>query len=392
MIKKVISENRIPIKIWFEDVEDSAIQQLNNLANLPFAFKHIAVLPDVHMGYGMPIGTVLATENVVIPSGAGSDIGCGMCAIQTDIIDYDQREIGKIRNLIQKRIPVGFFWNKELADRMLMPALNPLFEHSFSSIIEREFDRARQQLGTLGGGNHFMEIQKDRENRLWIMIHSGSRNLGKQVADFYNKEAIKLNQKWHSVVPKKWDLAFLPMSEPIAKEYMLEMQYCVDFALANRSLMMDRIKNIFHETFGAIKFGEMINIAHNFAAWENHFGKNVIVHRKGATRAYAGETGIIPGSQGTASYIVEGLGNEQSFKSCSHGAGRKMGRKAAKLNLDLETQKKLLDDQGILHGIKTADELDEAPGAYKDIDVVMNNQTDLVKVLHELKPLAVVKG
>jgi tRNA-splicing ligase RtcB len=228
------------------------------------------------------------------------------------------------------------------------------------------------------------------------MIHSGSRNLGKKVADYYNKIAKELNYKWYSQVPKEWDLAFLPIETKEANDYIVEMQYCVDFALANRNLMMDRILDCFINTLKiddlGCKYGGMINIAHNYATWENHFGKNVMVHRKGATLAREGTIGIIPGSQGSKSYIVKGLGNKESFESCSHGAGRKMSRTKATKELNLQEEIKKLDDQGIIHGIRTEKDLDEASGAYKNIDEVMENQKDLIEILVELSPIAVIKG
>ncbi len=260
-------------------------------------------------------------------------------------------------------------------------------------MVERNYTKASKQLGTLGGGNHFIEIQHGSDDAIWIMIHSGSRNLGLQVADFYNKKAKELNKKWYTAVDPKWDLAFLPIESNEAHAYLDEMNYCVEFAFANRSLMMERVKHSFLEVLdGQVEFDDIINIAHNYAAWENHFNENVLVHRKGAIRAREGEVGIIPGSQGTKSYITEGLGNPQSFESCSHGAGRVMGRKQAQRELDLETEIKRLNDKNIIHAIRSPKDLDEATGAYKDIDAVMANQQDLVKVKVELEPLAVIKG
>jgi len=224
------------------------------------------------------------------------------------------------------------------------------------------------------------------------MIHSGSRNLGFKVAKYHNEIAISLNEKWHSKVLKEWQLAFLPTDSIEGQIYLVEMQYCVDFAFANRHLIMDRIKACVVDIMGDVSFDEMINIAHNYVAKENHFNKNVMVHRKGATRAFKGQLGIIPGSQGAASYIVSGKGNPESFMSCSHGAGRKMGRKQAQRELDLDEQKRILDAAGVLHSMNSDKDLDEAPGAYKDISVVMNNQSDLVNIEVELKSLAVIKA
>jgi tRNA-splicing ligase RtcB len=255
------------------------------------------------------------------------------------------------------------------------------------------FEEARYQLGTLGSGNHFIEIQRGNDGYVWIMIHSGSRNPGKQIADYYNKEAKEENKRWYSKDDNK-DLAFLPLSTETGKQYMAEMQFCVDFALSNRTLMMNKIIGCFDQVLKKDIIGnnKIINIAHNYAALENHFGKEVVVHRKGATSARAGETGIVPGSQGTKSYIVEGLGNPESFMSCAHGAGRKLGRNQAVKTLNLKEEIELMNRQGILHGIRSPNDLDEAAGAYKDIDLVMENQKDLVKIIVELKPIAVVKG
>jgi tRNA-splicing ligase RtcB len=227
----------------------------------------------------------------------------------------------------------------------------------------------------------------------WIMIHSGSRNIGLKVATHYNKLAAKLNQGGKSPIPKKWDLAYFPLDCDEGRMYLAEMDYCVAFALANRKLMLDRIKKIFFEACdGGIEFDDMINIAHNYAKMEKHFGRNVMVHRKGATSARNGEVGIIPGSQGAKSYIVSGKGNPDSFHSCSHGAGRKMSRKKAQKELSVAHEINRLEKLGVLHAIRGKRDLDEAPSAYKDIDVVMENQKDLVEIKYELKPLAVIKG
>jgi len=407
--------DNIPAKIWadYDKLEYNAKEQINNLQNLPFSFKHVAIMPDCHSGYGMPIGGVLATKGVVIPNAVGVDIGCGMCAVKTSLKaeQLDKETLKKIMGRIREVIPVGFNHHKEKQNLNLMPLISKnIYEterwYLDKYVIKNEFENARKQIGTLGGGNHFIEIQKDTKNNIWIMIHSGSRNLGKKIADYYNKLAVELNDKWYSEVPKKWELAFLPIETQEAKDYLNEMQYCVDFALANRKLMMERICYILtdvcsglftpteDEPFGRVffKMNDIINIAHNYAQMENHFGENVMVHRKGATLAREGTIGIIPGSQGSKSYIVAGLGNKDSFESCSHGAGRKMSRSKACAELKLEEEIAKLDNQGIVHGIRNVSDLDEASGAYKDIDEVMENQKDLVKILVELQPIAVIKG
>jgi tRNA-splicing ligase RtcB (3'-phosphate/5'-hydroxy nucleic acid ligase) len=389
-MKKTINTERIPVKLWLDDIEPGAMKQVKNVANLPFAFHHVAVMPDAHQGYGMPIGGVLATHNTVIPNAVGVDIGCGMCAMRTSITDPPEIDLKRIVGLIREEIPLGFNHHKKPKAESLMPSG---FDIDKLRVIGREYTSALKQLGTLGGGNHFIEIQQGDDGHLWVMIHSGSRNLGKQVADHYNRLAKQLNDKWSRVVDPKADLAWLPTDSEEAVRYLEEMSYCVSFALANRKHMMKVVADIIEEVAPeAVTFDPLINIAHNYAALEHHFGTEVIVHRKGATSARDGEAGIIPGSQGSASYIVEGKGNPESFMSCSHGAGRKMGRKQAQRELNFHEEVERLNKLGVIHGIRNHRDLDEAAGAYKDISVVMKNQTDLVDITAELKPLAVVKG
>lgn len=384
-MKKVISSERLPIKMWTDNMEKGALEQTKNLANLPFARKWIAIMPDTHQGYGMPIGGVMATDNVIVPNAVGVDIGCGMCAVKTSLKDIETETVKQIMGEIRKVVPLGFDHQDAKQDKSLMPKIE-----GDMPIVKQQYESALRQLGTLGGGNHFIEIQKGDDGYIWIMVHSGSRNLGHKIATEYNKQAQKINEKYYSVVDKKQELAFLPIED--GKTYMREMNYAVDFAFANRKLMIDRIKAIFNYEFSDIEFDDMINIAHNYAKFENHFGKNYIIHRKGATSAYEGELGIIPGSQGESSYIVKGLGNEKSFKSCSHGAGRVMGRRQAQRTLNLEKEKKSLDDKGVIHSIRNKKDLDEAPSAYKDIDEVMEKQKDLVEIVTTLRPIAVIKG
>ncbi len=391
MVRTIFTEKK-PIKLWLTDIEEGALSQARNLANLPFAFRHVAIMPDAHLGYGMPIGGVLATEDMIIPNAVGVDIGCGMCAVQTSCRAIEAESLKNIMSLIRGEVPVGFRHHKQAQDSRLMPQPPGGYALSDLPMVEREYGNGLTQLGTLGGGNHFIEIQSGDDGRIWIMIHSGSRNIGYRVANHYNTAAIELNAKWKSPVPPKWQLAHLPLSSEIGRRYQAEMQFCVDFALANRRLMMERIKEIMAAVLPSVSFAPMINIAHNYARMERHFDKDVLVHRKGATSAADGETGIIPGSQGTRSSIVRGKGNRDSFTSCSHGAGRIMGRRQAQRRLDLHREIKRLDDQHIIHGIRGRRDLDEAAGAYKDIDQVLGLQTDLVDVVVSLQPLAVIKG
>lgn len=392
-------DQKVPIKLWLDDIEDGALEQAKNLSRLGFIFKHVAIMPDSHQGYGMPIGGVIALDGVVIPNAVGVDIGCGMCAIKTPwtINDIDIETLKNIMGKIRANIPVGFAHHKEKQLVSLMPSLPRIDNTLQLKVTEEEYDNALEQIGTLGGGNHFIEIQKDESGEIWIMLHSGSRNFGLKVAKYYNDKAVALNKKWHSDVPAAWELGFLPIKDEVGRAYLVEMEYCVEFALANRELMMNRIIDIFEDVL-QLKGGRVvdrksiINIAHNYAAMEHHFGRDVLVHRKGATLARTNTIGIIPGSQGTKSYIVQGKGNPDSFMSCSHGAGRRLGRKQAQRELILAHEKKILEEQGILHSIRGINDLDEATGAYKDISVVMANQDDLVDILVELTPLAVIKG
>lgn len=390
---KILLGAKVPIKIWANEVESSAMEQIKNLANFPFAFDHIAIMPDVHMGFGMPIGGVLATTKVVIPNAVGVDIGCGIAAVKIPlkISDLSNESLKKIMGEVRQRIPVGFKKHK-------IPKKELKLNGNFK-IINQELNSAKYQLGTLGGGNHFIEFQKDEKKNIWIMVHSGSRNLGFKVANYYNDLAKSLVKKNDVKIPESWDLNFLYLDSKEGKDYLNEMEYCVNFAKQNRKVMMKIIVEIFidilkKEGIHLLKkdFGKSIDVSHNYARVENHFGKNVVVHRKGATSAKKGELGIIPGSQGSASYIVKGKGNKESFMSCSHGAGRKMSRKMAREKLDLEEEKMKLEKLGVVHGVRNIKNLDEAAGAYKDIEEVMNNQKDLIEIVERLIPIAVIKG
>lgn len=384
--------NNCPVKIWTDYVEKSAMRQIENLTTLPFLFHHLAIMPDVHTGMGMPIGGVLACKDAVIPNAVGVDIGCGMCAVKTNwkVADIPTDVLRKqIMRGIRKRIPLGMDHHKEAQDEKYLPTGHDIDK---MEIVKRRQEYITKEVGTLGDGNHFIELQKDETGTLWIMIHSGSRNLGKLVGDYYNEKAKKLNERWYSVVSPDIRLSFLPLRTDEFNAYWQEMKYCVDFALCNRKLMMKRIEEVIKDAIPEIGFEPMINIAHNYAAWERHYGQDVIVHRKGATLAREGVIGIIPGSQGTASYIVEGLGNPESFCSCSHGAGRTLSRTAAIRDLNLKEEVERLDALGIIHAIRNQNDMQEASGAYKDIETVIANEADLVKVKTRLLPVAVIKG
>jgi tRNA-splicing ligase RtcB len=383
-MKRVIKTERIPINLWLDDIEDGALNQAKDIANLPVSFSHIAIMPDSHQGYGMPIGGVLAAENAIIPNAVGVDIGCGMCSLRTNQEEIDRSQLKSIMGAIRRTVPVGFSHHEKKQDEKWMPELIGELP-----VVQQEYESALAQVGTLGGGNHFIEIQKGSDGFIWIMIHSGSRNIGYTAAKKYNEMAKKMNEGRENV-PK--DLAFFHEDTKEFSLYMNEMNYCIEFALANRKLMMERVKDAFADEISGVEFSDFINKPHNFASHETHFGKDVVVHRKGATRARKGELGMIPGSQGAPSFIVKGKGQPQAFESCSHGAGRIMSRTKAKKTLSLKEETKSLEEKGILHAIRHKSDLDEAPGSYKKIRDVMNNQAYLVDIVIELQPLAVIKG
>jgi len=390
-MQRLITTENIPLMLWLDQLEDEALAQARNLANLPWAFHHVALMADAHVGYGMPIGGVLATTGVLIPNGVGVDIGCGMQAVRTDLTALDPVRLKKILTRLRTVIPLGFKHHIQPRPAERMP--DPGAMARDLPVVAAEFDSARRQIGTLGGGNHFIEIQQGSDGRIWLMVHSGSRNLGYKVAGFYNRLAVKLAKtEGKKAVPGEWQLAALPLATDEGRQYQREMEYCLAFARANRSEMMARVREIVAEQTGCAEFEPPLDVAHNYAALETHFFHQVWVHRKGATRAFAGEYGIIPGSQGSQSYIVRGLGEPQSFQSCSHGAGRVLGRKEAQRVLNLQEEITRLDARHILHSIRHRSDLEEAPGAYKDIRTVIANQRDLIEVVVELEPLAVLKG
>lgn len=385
-MKKRIDTERIPIKLWLDDLEPGALQQAKDLANLSIAFSHIAIMPDAHQGYGMPIGGVLATKDAIVPNAVGVDIGCGMCSLKTNLKYVEQDDLKKIMGIIRQTIPVGFKHHKQKQAENWMPS----FESSLP-IVAQEYEKALYQIGTLGGGNHFIEIQKGTDGYIWVMVHSGSRNIGYTVAEHYHKKAVAENKKRTKNAPPK-DLSYFERGTEGYEDYFNEMNYCIAFALQSRKLMMERVKEAFSEIISEVDFSNFINKPHNFAAWESHFDKNLIVHRKGATRAEEGEWGMIPGSQGTSSFLVKGKGNPLSFKSCSHGAGRTMSRNQARRSLNLKEETARLKELGVLHALRHKRDLDEAPGSYKDIQKVIALQKDLVDIQVELTPMAVIKA
>lgn len=373
------------VRAWLplEKIAPAARNQIDELAKVPGLYEKIAIMPDVHLGFGMPIGGVAALDGYIIPNAVGVDIGCGVLAIATTLVSKLIK--GKVKNILTTfldAIPVGFRKREK-------PLTSPIWQNlPDSPVLKREQTNARRQLGTLGGGNHFIELQRDEDDYVWLMLHSGSRNLGKQVANHYHRLAqTNLKKKGISHPP---GLAWLELDSPSGREYFRAMEFCTRFATENRRLMAEHCLNILADTFD-FEIREQIETVHNYAALETHMGKELIVHRKGAVRAQ-GKVAI-PGSMGSASFIGHGLENPLSFRSCSHGAGRVLGRREAKKVLnrkqvltDLKARNIVLitPDKGTL--------VEEAREAYKDIEEVMLYQKELVKPLVRLAPLGVLKG
>jgi len=380
-------QDKLPMMFWSDYVENGAMEQARHLASLPFAYSRTCFMADIHQGFGMPIGGVLATKGVVIPNAVGSDIGCGVIAIRTDArcADTPFDDLYKTVQVIKSTIPTGFKHRDKAIVSLDKENLLTFPKHGE---IRKQGIGIFKQLGTLGSGNHFIEIQRDTtDDFIWIMVHTGSRNIGYSVAKYYRDVAINLNEKWKSSVPKYYDLAFLPLDSEEGRDYFEEMNFCMMFGERNRKVISDLVLEI-----GGWTSTFCVECKHNYAVMENHNGKNLLIHRKGAVRARTGDRVVIPGSQGTSSFIGTGKGNETSFMSCSHGAGRVYSRKKAKTELSLEDEMKKMDDMNIIHDLRTVNKLDEAAGAYKDIHTVMEQQSDLVSIDFELVPLAVIKG
>jgi tRNA-splicing ligase RtcB (3'-phosphate/5'-hydroxy nucleic acid ligase) len=388
----VISTERVPIKIWsqLESVEDKALQQLKNTAAMPFIFKHIAAMPDVHLGIGATVGSVIATKQAIMPAAVGVDIGCGMMAVKTDLDHFVvQEKIAEIRHSIERSIPVGFDQHKK--ERAPEPKEWAIGMENLFKIDKNLQDKAMLQMGTLGGGNHFIEICLDTENNVWVMLHSGSRGIGNAIARRHMDSAKELMKKMFIELPDP-DLAYFAQNTLEFHQYIQDLKWCQAYAYQNRVEMMNLVlKDLSFAVAdrGQINCSITVNCHHNYTEQESHFGENVWVTRKGAVRARTGDLGIIPGSMGAKSFIVEGLGNDQSFHSCSHGAGRRMSRTQACKQFTVEN---LIEQTSGVECRKDKGVLDEIPGAYKDIDTVMENQKDLVKIVAQLKQIACVKG
>lgn len=385
------------VKSWCDALDAAAAEQAAHLAKHPKVVGHVALMPDAHVGFGMPIGGVIATADAVIPNAVGVDIGCGMAAVQTNLPADRLENVPWVRMLmreVKQLIPMGE--GHAHREPQAWEGLEQIARDA-GWCDARAMDLAARNLGTLGGGNHFIEIQAGSDGFVWLMLHSGSRNLGSRIAEFYHRRA----QTWLERHPPEGtgvepDLAWLDTRSEEGRAYVRDMTFALGYARENRRRMMDRFKEAVARAARQVAFPREINIHHNYAAEETHFGRTVWVHRKGATSARDGEWGIIPGSMGTHSFIVQGLGNEDSLLSSSHGAGRSMGRKEACRKLSLNkcnaAMRGVVFDGFAARGRNGGYDLEEAPQAYKDIDRVMESQRDLTRAVIRLDPKGVLKG
>lgn len=396
-VRHVITENRVPVKIWTDEVDERSMEQLGNIAKMPFIHHHVAAMPDVHLGIGATIGSVIATHKAIIPAAVGVDIGCGMLACRLSITanDLDEVALKKVFDQISRDVPVGRAQHQD--KRALVDAAKP-FEPRLNAMLQKHpqllksFGQASKwvnQMGSLGGGNHFIEICIDEEHRVWMMLHSGSRGIGNAMADYFIKLARQDMERWMINLPDR-DLAYFPEGSEHFADYVEAVMWAQEYAAKNRQCMADLVLKAMRRHLPPFEVtSEVVNCHHNYVDIEHHYGADVFVTRKGAIRAREGDLGIIPGSMGARSFIVQGKGNPESFCSCSHGAGRKMSRTQAEREFteaDLAQQTEGVvcrKDKGVI---------DEIPGAYKDIDQVMRNQSDLVDILHTLKQVVCVKG
>ncbi len=396
-IKQTIETGSVPVKIWTDEVDEASRKQLSNIAALPFVHHHVAAMPDVHLGIGATVGSVIATRQAIVPAAVGVDIGCGMCAARTTLRaeDLDDKRLKTVFAQISRDVPVGREQHRgerapEAAAQRFAPGLEAILAKHPK--LKAKPDRALDwvcQLGSLGGGNHFIELCLDQDGRVWVMLHSGSRGIGNRIGTYFIERARERALRMNRELPDR-DLAWLDEGSPEFADYMEAVGWAQDYARTNRELMLALVLGAMRRHLRPFELTEeAVNCHHNYISREHHFEADVWVTRKGAIRAGAGELGIVPGSMGARSYIVRGKGSAESFHSCAHGAGRKMSRTAAQKRFtaaDLAQQ-----TEGVVCR-KDSGVVDEIPGAYKDIDQVMANQADLVEVVHTLKQVLCVKG
>ena len=398
------------IKAWTDGVpvEDRALQQLKNVAALPFVHRHLAAMPDVHWGMGATVGSVIPCKGAIIPAAVGVDIGCGMMAVQTSLTSHQlPDDLSGLRAAIEAAVPHGRTNDGRKGDRGAWGDVPRDVETAWAETMHRnrplgdglaeivgrhpKIGQANNvsHLGTLGTGNHFIEVCLDEADRVWVMLHSGSRGIGNRIGSYFIELAKREMERWFIHLPDK-DLSYLAEGSEHFYDYVKAVGWAQDYARTNRRIMMDRVLAVMEARFRDFALGDVaVNCHHNYVSKEKHFGAEVWVTRKGAVRAGLGELGIIPGSMGARSYIVRGKGNEDSFCSCSHGAGRAMSRGEAKRRFTLADHAKATEG---VECRKDADVIDETPMAYKDIDAVMAAQADLVEIVHTLKQIVCVKG
>jgi tRNA-splicing ligase RtcB (3'-phosphate/5'-hydroxy nucleic acid ligase) len=396
---QVIKEDgALPIKAWTDFIEESALVQLKNVARMPFIAKNgVAVMPDVHAGIGATVGSVIASHKAIIPAAVGVDIGCGMNAVRLSLKASDLPESLKaLRDQIERDVPVGFAMHRKDDDIERHWGERGELYNEWLELFKQfpemkaNSNNTAAQLGTLGGGNHFIEVCLDENQDVWIMLHSGSRGTGNAIGRHFIEKAKEACAMWHIELPDN-DLAYFPEGTTLFDDYTKAVSWAQAYAFENRAVMLERVIAAVRKAIGKefTLTSEAVNCHHNYIAQENHFGQNLWVTRKGAIRAREGDLGIIPGSMGQRSYIVRGKGNAESYCSCSHGAGRVMSRTEAKRRFSLTDL--IAQTEGV-ECRKDADVIDEIPGAYKSIDQVMENQRDLVEVVHTLKQVLCVKG
>jgi tRNA-splicing ligase RtcB (3'-phosphate/5'-hydroxy nucleic acid ligase) len=399
-IQKILNADAqygVPVKIFTNDIDSESIEQLKKMAQLQFVYSHIAVMPDVHVGKGATVGSVIPTKNAIIPAAVGVDIGCGMNAIRLNLKASQLPDnLTPLRHAIERKVPVGFELHKQVKakastiiplEKRLQPIIN---KHPGLVRMLRKFDATWQkQLGTLGGGNHFIELCLDENRDVWVMLHSGSRGLGNVIGTYFIELAKKEAQHRFGHVPDK-DLSYFAEGSNSFSDYVEAVEWAQEYAFENRREMMRLILEAIRPLLPPFQMTkEAINCHHNYVSQENHYGEDLLITRKGAIRAGLDELGIIPGSMGARSFIVRGKANPESFCSCSHGAGRKMSRSKAKL---LFSQDDLIQQTQGIECRKDSGVIDEIPSAYKDIDQVMANQSDLIEIVHTLKQILCIKG
>ncbi|ENU93844.1 hypothetical protein F971_00748 [Acinetobacter vivianii] len=399
-IQKILNADAqygVPVKIFTNDIDSESIEQLKKMAQLQFVYSHIAVMPDVHVGKGATVGSVIPTKNAIIPAAVGVDIGCGMNAIRLNLKASQLPDnLTPLRHAIECKVPVGFELHKQVKakastiiplEKRLQPIIN---KHPGVVRMLRKFDATWQkQLGTLGGGNHFIELCLDENQDVWVMLHSGSRGLGNVIGTYFIELAKKEAQHRFGHVPDK-NLSYFAEGSNSFNDYVEAVEWAQEYAFENRREMMRLILEAIRPLLPPFQMTkEAINCHHNYVSQENHYGEDLLITRKGAIRAGLDELGIIPGSMGARSFIVRGKANPESFCSCSHGAGRKMSRSKAKL---LFSQDDLIQQTQGIECRKDSGVIDEIPGAYKDIDQVMANQSDLIEIVHTLKQILCIKG